>query len=181
MQTILYFHGFESNCQTEKFARTKAFFAAHGLELIGLDVNYAEIPPPVIDQIVSEIFSRHDVVACVGCSLGGYWANRSAVLHLVTAAIVNPALRFYQSHLKKYPELAAYKHEAMYTESNMAPRLVMLGTADKVLDYRVAEAAFSAKEVTLVKGGSHAGYDFLDAFLQAAWLTIKQADFCGTE
>ena len=181
MQTILYFHGFESNCQTEKFARCKAFFEAHGMELIGLDVNYADIAPNVIDQIVAEIFSRHDIVACIGCSLGGYWANRSAVLHLVTAAIVNPALKFYQSHLKKYPELAAYKHEAMYTESNMAPRLVMLGTADKVLDYRVAEAAFSEKEVTLVKGGSHAGYDFLDAFLQAAWLTIKQADFCGTE
>ena len=63
MQTVLYFHGFESNCQTEKFARTKAFFAEHGLELVGLDVNYAEFPPPVIDQIVAEIFSRHDVVA----------------------------------------------------------------------------------------------------------------------
>ena len=61
MQTVLYFHGFESNCQTEKFARTKAFFAEHGLELVGLDVNYAEFPPPVIDQIVAEIFSRHDV------------------------------------------------------------------------------------------------------------------------
>ena len=119
------------------------------------------------------------MVACVGCSLGGYWANRSAVLHLVTAAIVNPALKFYQSHLKKYPSLAAYQHEAMYTESNLAPRLVMLGTADEVLDYRVAEAAFPAQEVSIVEGGSHAGYDFLDAFLQAAWLTIKQADFFG--
>ena len=53
MQTVLYFHGFESNCQTEKFARTKAFFAEHGLELVGLDVKYAEFPPPVIDQIVA--------------------------------------------------------------------------------------------------------------------------------
>ena len=69
----------------------------------------------------------------------------------------------------------------MYTESNLAPRLVMLGTADEVLDYRVAEAAFPAQEVSIVEGGSHAGYDFLDAFLQAAWLTIKQADFFGSK
>ena len=179
MQTILYFHGFESNCQTEKFARTKAFFATHGMELIGLDVNYADIAPNVIDQIVAEIFSRHDIVACIGCSLGGYWANRSAVLHLVVAAVVNPALQFYPSYLQKYPKLAAYQHESTYTESNLAPRLVMLGTADEVLDYRVAEAAFPESEVKIIEGGSHAGYDFLDEFLQAAWLTIQQADFCA--
>lgn len=174
MQTILYFHGFESSCQTEKFARTKAFFSAQGYELIGLNVDYADIPPPVIDQIVAEIFSLHDVVACIGCSLGGYWANRSAVLHLVAAAIVNPALKFYHTHLKKYPGLAAYQHEATYTESNFAPRLVMLGTADEVLDYRIAKQAFPQEEVQLIEGGSHAGYDFLDEFLQAALVTVKQ-------
>ena len=55
----------------------------------------------------------------------------------------------------------------------------MLGTADEVLDYRVAEAAFPESEVKIIEGGSHAGYDFLDEFLQAAWLTIQQADFCA--
>ena len=111
--------------------------------------------------------------------VGGYWANRSAVLHLVVAAVVNPALQFYPSYLQKYPKLAAYQYESTYTESNLAPRLVMLGTADEVLDYRVAEAAFPDSEVKIIEGGSHAGYDFLDEFLQAAWLTIQQADFCA--
>lgn len=168
MPTVIYFHGFESNCQTEKFQRTKAFFATHGIELVGLDVDYVQIPPLAIDKIVELLFDRHEVIACVGCSLGGYWANRSAVLHRVSAAVVNPALEFYQSKGQDIEALAAYKKERTYAEPNHAPRVVMLGTADEVLDYRVAQQAFPPAEIRLVEGGSHAGYDFLDEFLQAA-------------
>lgn len=177
MQTVLYFHGFESSCQTEKFARTKAFFAEHGITVVGLDLDYTEIPPYAIDSIVDGIFNKHDMIGCIGCSLGGYWANRSAVLHKVAAAIVNPALAFYQAHGKDYPELAAYKREKDHVESNHAPRIVYLGTADEVLDYTVAANKFPAAEVKLVEGGSHAGYDFLDVFLQDALNAFQSFKF----
>lgn len=168
MPTIIYFHGFESNCQTEKYTRTRAFFAQHGIEVVGLDVDYVAIPPQAIDKIVELMMTRHEVIGCIGCSLGGYWANRSAVKHHLSAAIVNPAIQFYQLKGKEYPELAPYKKEPSFVEPNHAKRLVVLGTADDVLDYRVAEQAFPRAQVKLVEGGSHAGYDFLDEFLQDA-------------
>lgn len=173
MSTIIYFHGYQSDCKTEKFDRTKAFFAEHGIQVVGMELDYENIPPHAIDKIIDLIFKRHEVVGCIGCSLGGYWANRVGVLRKVAVAVANPAIEFYQTKGKDIEALAEYKKEKAYTESNHAKRLVMLGTSDEVLDYRVAQKAFPAHEIKLIEGGSHAGYDFLDEFLQDALKTFQ--------
>ena len=177
MRTVIYFHGYQSNCQTEKFERTKAFFAQYGIQVVGMDLDYEEIPPQAIDKIVDLVFQRHQIIGCIGCSLGGYWANRSGVLHRVAVAVVNPAIDFYQTKAKSVPSLAAYKKEKSYVQPNHASRLVVLGTDDEVLDYRVAQQAFDANEVKLIEGGSHAGYEFLDEFLQDALNTFQKSVF----
>lgn len=169
--TVLYFHGYQSSCQTEKFARSQAFFARQGVEVLGMELDYANLLLSDIDAMVDGCFARHHIVGCVGCSMGGYWANRSAMRHHVAAAIVNPAVDV--NHVMRHPELAMYRNAELFASNVGVPRVVYLGTGDEVLDYRVALQLFPHEEVVLVDGGSHAGYEFLDAFLQDAWQVVS--------
>jgi predicted esterase YcpF (UPF0227 family) len=122
----------------------------------------------------------------IGSSLGGFWAQYLARQNwqqnrgqshgpdhgLVAIVLINPSLRPDETlarHVGRYRNEAT-GGETVLTSADVAalhayrvepcdprvPTLVLLDTADEVLDYRMAEAAFRGCGKTLVyPGGSH--------------------------
>jgi len=123
-------------------------------------------------------------VALVGSSLGGYYATWLAERHALRAVLVNPAVRPYEL-LRAYlgPQRNLYtggeyeftaRHldelRALEVDSVTPERyLVLVATADEVLDYRVAIARYSGARQIVVEGGDHgfsAFGDYMDEVLR---------------
>lgn len=136
-----------------------------------LSVTYDYIDPhrayTHIKAVLEQEIERDNIII-VGASLGGFWANYFAQKFNRPCVLINPAIYPWQS-LNKYigvninyntgkerfltpDNVDAYrKYE---TPISQTPRSVILGTEDKIIDYRIAEKLFKeTSKIVLVKAG----------------------------
>ncbi len=179
---IVYIHGFNSSPQSLKARLLRARLAAHG-RAAELVAPALPVSPRAAAALLRGIVSEHSTATLLGSSLGGFYATWLAEQFALRAVLVNPAVRPYESldgHIgrqKNYhtgeeydftaqhvAELSALEVEAITPERY----LLLIGTADEVLDYRDAVARYRGCRQIVVAGGNHSldnFGDYLDAVI----------------
>ena len=173
---LIYIHGFNSSALSFKaaLARKRMAELRRSEELESPELPHR--PREAIALLETLIDSRRDEpVALIGSSLGGYYATWLAERHDVWAVLVNPAVRpgeLLQSYLGRQTNLyTSAQYE--FTEAHLAEiralevervtparYLLMVQTADEVLDYRDAVAKYRGCEQLVIEGGDHGFSDF---------------------
>lgn len=153
-QTIVYFHGYGSNGNSEKVKALREHFEVFAPEI-----------PVKHDEALAYLTSYLDALKTytepvfVGTSMGGYWATRMSDLFSVPSVIINPACDP-KSALGKYENPALTPAElSKFQKLKPAkgfPRSVLLSKDDAVIDYREAQELFAGKaEIALFESEGH--------------------------
>ena len=170
---IIYLHGFNSSPQSHKAQLTRAYMAERGL------ASHFACPalPPLASDAVAQIERRLPAknVCFIGSSLGGFYATYLAEKHAARAVLINPAiephvgLRAYigpqrNLHTGEPYELTdghVRQWEALYVPRITPSRyLLLVETADEVLDYREALRRYAGAEQIVIQGGDHSLQSF---------------------
>jgi len=183
---IVYIHGFNSSPQSFKAQLLRDRLAA-----LGRAEEFAAPALPVSPRAaiasLCKLVDGHPDAALVGSSLGGFYATWLAERRALRAVLINPAVRPYESldgHIgrqKNYHTGEEYDFTAQYVAElraleveKVTPEryLLLVGTADEVLDYRDAVARYRGCRQIVVAGGNH-GLDSFGDYLDAVLA------FCG--
>lgn len=186
----IYVHGFNSSPDSWKARQLKAALTARG------DVDsfacpaLSHWPQQAIEQLQTLLAQARQAerpVVLVGSSLGGYYSRylvERAVAQgeSLTAVLINPAVYPYRLletwlgenrnlYTREHYELTPEHLQQLLALDTGAPAeperyLLLLQTADETLDYREAEALFSASPRFVQPGGSH-GFDRFEALIPA--------------
>jgi predicted esterase YcpF (UPF0227 family) len=173
---LIYIHGFNSSSQSHK-----ARLAGDRLAVMGREREYRR--PDLTHRPAAAIAALEALViaadpkktALIGSSLGGYYATWLAERYGCRAVLINPAVQPYvglRSYLGTQKNL--YTGEPYeFTEEHLAELralevdtvtperyLLIVGTEDEVLDYRVALARYRGCRQIVVEGGDHGLGDF---------------------
>lgn len=177
---LLYIHGFNSSPLSEKGVITADFIRSHYSSLTLYQPQLASSPKEAMASlcaIVEEAQRRGLPLRYIGSSLGGYFASYLAEKYGGKAVLVNPAVKPYEL----FDEFMGWQHNP-YTEEDylVVPQhkvdliefdtsvithpdrfLVLLQTADEVLDYRQALNKYHCCKMLLQSGGNHSfvGYE----------------------
>jgi len=178
---IVYIHGFNSSPQSSKARLLHNRLAALG-RVAEFVAPALPVSPHAAASLLRGIVSDYPAASLIGSSLGGFYATWLAERLALRAVLVNPAVRPYElldGHIgpqKNYhtgeeydftmrhvAELRALEVEAITPERY----LLLVGTADEVLDYRDAVARYRGCRQIVVSGGNHSLDNFGD-YLDAA-------------
>lgn len=182
--TLIYIHGFGSSPSSWKAQLMQNEIASrppHQIEVPLLPFSpkaAIELLEALIKQQMETVHKQH--LCLIGSSLGAYYATYLAHVYDVKAILVNPAVRPYASLEKYLGENKNYHtgetfifhphhvKELKHYDINIIQKperfLVMLQTADEVLDYRQAVEKFPHSPLILQEGGSH-GFDDFDKMI----------------
>jgi predicted esterase YcpF (UPF0227 family) len=172
---IIYLHGFNSSPSSHK-----AQVLRRHVEQLGLGAQYAcpALPPLAGEAIslVEQLMGERDEKHCfVGSSLGGFYATYLAEKHDARAVLINPAvdphvgLRAYlgeQNNLHtgepyQLTELHLKDWARLYVPRITPHRyLLIVETADELLDYRSAVGRYAGAEQVVIPGGDHSLQSF---------------------
>lgn len=170
MTHYLYLHGFQSGPQSLKARETGDFLAGCGQPHAFSAPQLSPYPATAIAQLANWLTARREPVVLIGSSLGGFYATHLAERFGLPALLINPAV--YPEHdLARFlgPQHNPYTGEDyVLTEQHMAElqairpeRLhaanywLVLGTADEVLDWRVAARHYRGARQTMFNGDDH--------------------------
>jgi len=173
---ILYIHGLNSSSQSFKARAVRERLAAIGRAAEYRCPDLPHRPAAAMAQLEALLReSGSDRTTLVGSSLGGYYATSLAERFGCRAVLINPAVRPYEG-LAKYlgPQANLYTGEPYeLTQTHLAELraldvvkvtpdryLLLVGTQDEVLDYRVALAHYRGCRQIVVEGGDHGLSDF---------------------
>ena len=173
---VVYIHGFNSSARSYKARLVRERMAA-----LARSHEFAcpELPHRPRDAIalLGDLAKEHRglPLTLIGSSLGGYYATWLAEHHGLRTVLLNPAVRpyallegaigrqtnlyteeqydFTDQHLRELRELEV---DAVTAERY----LLMVQTADEVLDYRDAVEKFAGCEQLVIDGGDHGFSDF---------------------
>jgi uncharacterized protein len=173
---LIYIHGFNSSSQSHKARLVGDRLAAmgHAGEYRCPDLPHRPAAAmAALEALVVAVDPKK--TALIGSSLGGYYATWLAERYGCRAVLINPAVQpyvglraylgtqknlytgepyeFTEEHLA---ELRALEVEAVTPERY----LLIVGTEDEVLDYRVALARYRGCRQIVVEGGDHGLGDF---------------------
>jgi len=170
---LIYIHGFNSAAASHKAEQLGAWLHQHALAVDYQVPSLSHYPAQAMAQLEA-LFDGQDPsqVALIGSSLGGYYATWLVEKYACRAALVNPAVRPYDL-LQDYVgtnvnEVTGAEYEVgqvhfdqlLSIEVNALQQpehyLLMVETADEVLDYRHAVARYSGAEHWIIPGGEHA-------------------------
>lgn len=168
--TTLYLHGFLSSPQSAKCRMLASIHERRGVAFLAPDLNRGPLEAArLIEEIASGIPSSSLTVA--GSSLGGFYAAWLAHKRGCRAVLINPAVRpweFVRAHLGESAEAPggavvtlsqayAEQLESLDSPAPCGPErcLVLLSTADEVLDWREADRKYSGCARILIEGGDH--------------------------
>ena len=167
---IVYVHGFNSSALSFKARLLRDRIAALGRSAEFHCPELDPRPSRAMAQLETLIAKEKGKAALVGSSLGGYYATYLAEKHGLRAALINPAVKPYEllaGYVGTQRNLytgAEYEFTAQHIEElraletvQMTPEryLLIVGTADEVLDYRAAIARYRGCREIIVKGGDH--------------------------
>lgn len=173
---ILYLHGFNSSPASFKAQVLKQWCAAQGCahEFMAPSLPHS---PAAAAELLAGLARQHPGSVLVGSSLGGFYATWLAEQFALRAVLVNPAVRPYDllgSHVgrqKNFHTGVEYEFTAQHVEELRALEvaavtpgnyLLMVATADEVLDYRLAVAKYCGARKIVVTGGDHGFSNFAD-------------------
>ncbi len=179
---VLYIHGFNSSPSSPKAQAFANYCDLNGLKT-SLSVPALPYDPVLALKTLEDIIKDklNQVELLVGSSLGGYYATFLAEKFNLKAALVNPAMVPEESLKENF----LGKQRNMYTgesyEITMAdvefleslelkeirhPEnfLLMVQTADEVLDYRLAVKKYSNSRQIIQQGGDHSFVNFDSMF-----------------
>lgn len=170
MTHYLYLHGFQSGPQSLKARETRDFLAASGAEHSFQAPQLSPYPATAIAQAAALIADQQQALVLIGSSLGGFYASHLAERFHLPAVLINPAI-YPERDLARFlgPQHNPYTGEDyVLTEQHMAeleairpPRIhaanywLLLGTADEVLDWRVAACHYTGARQTVFNGDDH--------------------------
>ena len=170
---IVYLHGFNSSPQSHKAQVLGRYLAERGL---GRLYACPALPPLASEAIRAiERVLPSQPLCFVGSSLGGFYATHLAEKHEARAVLINPAvephigLRAYLGTQKNLHTGASYQLTEAHLrdwERLLAPEitprryLLLVETADEVLDYRQALRRYAGCEQVVVQGGDHSLQSF---------------------
>lgn len=173
---FLYIHGFGGCGEGVKANMFREHFRG---QVIAPSLSY--VPDLAIDTLrqIVECMIDHTDLTLVGSSLGGYYATYLSEHYGLNAVLINPSTKPY-STLKKvlgqghnYYDGSSFEwneeHIAMlkkYDTKEITPSeyLVLLQSADELLDYREAVNKFEGANIILEEGGSHTYDNFESKF-----------------
>jgi uncharacterized protein len=172
---LIYVHGFNSSALSFKARLIRERMVALGRRAEFSCPELDHYPKQAIAQLEALVAEQSTPVALVGSSLGGYYATYLAEKHGVRAALINPAVRPYDG-LRAYlgPQRNPYtgaqyeftaRHLAelgAFEATRITPEryLLLVTTADEVLDYRQAVEKYRGCDEIVVTGGDHGFSDF---------------------
>jgi uncharacterized protein len=165
---IVYLHGFNSSPQSHKAQVLERYMTERGL---ADEFACPALPPSASEAIAFLEHSFANQLHCyVGSSLGGYYATYLVEKHAGRAVLINPAIDPHIG-LRAYlgPQRNLYTGEpyeltedhlegwrALYVPRITPPKyLLLVETADEVLDYRRAVERYAGAEQVVVPGGDH--------------------------
>lgn len=179
---IIYLHGFRSSPLSKKGQQLKQYCAEHHHTVHLPDLNCA--PETVITAISYYIESLlPQQVVLVGSSLGGFYASYFVAKYACPAVLINPAMQPWQLFeelfgIEQIPlkvtenwtlderQLRQLQSMAETTLIHADKILVLLQQGDEVLDYRQAQAYYSAAQPSSLiltdANGNHAMDDFAE-------------------
>jgi predicted esterase YcpF (UPF0227 family) len=163
---ILYIHGFASCGDSTKTRLLKAHFGEANVFSPDLPVE-----PDAAIAFLIRMIEQNGITLLVGSSLGGYYATWLANRYGLKAVLINPSTgpfetlksfvginRFWCSN-EPFEWKSAYLDQLRRYDtkelSNIPALLVLLQTADEVLDYTVAKKKYRAFDVIVEEGGNH--------------------------
>jgi len=170
---MLYIHGF-AGCGTGN--KVQVFRTHFGTEqVISPDLP---VDPRQTLVYLQQLIEENDINLLVGSSLGGYYSEYLNAKFKIPSILINPSTRPFDT-LKKYVgmntnwcsgEQFEWKLEygeilkSMYCEtpSSNEAYLVLLQSADEVLDYRLAEDRYRQHRVIVEQGGNHRFENLVD-------------------
>lgn len=172
---IIYLHGFNSGGQSQKAAWLRAQLAP----IVVFAPTYAPHRGRDAARDLRKFIARlrrenpnDPKLMLIGSSLGGFWAQVLAPEFGASMVLINPSVQPDETlarHVGRYRneatggetvltaiDVAELRHYRVEPCDPDVPTLVLLDSADEVLDFRVAEAAFRGCGRTRVfAGGSH--------------------------
>ncbi|MBS1175044.1 MAG: hypothetical protein H6R05_1175 [Burkholderiaceae bacterium] len=179
--TLLYLHGFRSSPNSDKAVAVVDYCAAH------------QLPAPIVPQLplspleaitlCEQLIAEHAITAVCGSSLGGFYALYLAEKFGLRCALINPAITPWvdlerddnharynideldTDHSHYVDELKPY-YTAQFTQLDQY--LLLVGTADEVLDAQQSIRHLAGARQIVVKGADHNITDFgghLDAVM----------------
>lgn len=186
---LLYLHGFRSSPRSKKAVMTGEAFAARGRADEFVCPQLPASPreaAALIESLVRGVDPARLVV--VGSSLGGYYATWFAERTGCRAAVLNPAIRPYDT-LKDYlgPQpvygseemveiLPEFMDELLALDTPRISRperyLLLAATGDQLLDWREMVAKYAGAKQVVIQGSDHELNDFADHLPQVL-------AFCG--
>ena len=183
---ILYIHGFGSCGDSNKTRILRGYFGDDALLAPDLPVD-----PDEAVLFLKTLMEQNEIQMLVGSSLGGYYADYLAETYGIRSVLINPSTKPYETLAAyvginrrwcdnapfewKYDYLEALKKYATGEMKHAVPRLVLLQSADEVLDYRIAAKKYSDTEVVIEEGGSHR-FENLGDYLEAIVLFYRRED-----
>ena len=168
---LIYLHGFNSSPDSHKAQLLKRYMQEQGLA-----EQYCCPALPTLGMraiaMVEAVIARHPraSITLVGSSLGGFYATYLAERHDLRAVLINPAvyphedLRAYLGQQRNLYTLQPYElteehlrqWQRLYLPTVSPQRyLLLLETADEVLDYRQALEKYEGARQIVVEGGDH--------------------------
>ncbi len=188
-KNILYIHGFNSSPLSTKAEQTKEYFAKYFPEVAFYCPQLATTPNETIKQLEQIIEQNTYSAECdankcewliIGSSLGGYFASYLTEKYNSLAVLVNPAVKPYEflsdyigeqvnpytgevyfvtlDHVKQLKSIEQNKPTALCQVKNNY--LVMVQTADEVLNYRQAVEKYQYCQLVVQEGGDHSFINF---------------------
>jgi len=197
-QNVLYIHGFNSSPLSLKAEQSRQYLAKHHPDIHFYCPQLATTPDEAIVQLEDIIDQQQDTSHwyLVGSSLGGYFANHLSEKYNLPAVLVNPAVKPYEllddyigEQINPYTNIVYQVTSAHIQQlkniEQAAPSidskqknnfLVMVQTADEVLNYQQAVEKYQHCQLVVQQGGDHSfiGFDkMLPALADFFQLTQK--------
>lgn len=162
---LLYIHGF----RTTEISQNAMLFKNHFQDQI-IIADHAIIPNQAI-QDLEAIIKNQNITGIIASSLGGYYATYLSEKYHLKTVLINPSTRPYIT-TKKYIGENQKDNEAKFIwtaadvsmfnnfkvdkdQLKLENYLLLLQTADEVVDYRYAHERYQGAKLILEEGGDH--------------------------
>ena len=173
---IFYFHGFSSGENSHKANVISRYFENHTVIVPEYPSHQPVCAVEFLRQTIDEklLTNKDRKLMLIGSSLGGYYAQYLAtqIEQVAAVVLINPCLepekslalqigkqnncvtgKQFEFTADDYNQLKNY---SVNSEDLFNPTMVLLDEGDEVIDYRVAEEIYRAKESVIVyPGGDH--------------------------
>lgn len=170
--SIIYIHGFNSSPQSHKAQQFRQWVAEHHPDITLHIPALKPFPLEAMAQLEALAALDPANTACIGSSLGGFYAVWLAEKFGCRAALINPAVRPHETLGRYFGDnenfhtgeryVLTQQHvddlRALYVAKPSLPErlLLLVQTADETLDFREATAQFRASPAIIEYGGDHA-------------------------